>query len=182
MSNTSDLHRLEKARESYTQEEWIQLRVKAKTDLLYLAQSVLMPPDPEIVGSRSDYPVFLHLFSWMKRHETSRNKLILMPRSHRKTTYCTSLDALQIALPDDLKICPHPRNLGPNVRLGIVHETLEMAQKILQDIKNWVDGNDTLKFLFPEIIPDDRRMKDNASQFELKRGRQWKEASLKLLL
>ena len=136
-----------------------------------------MPPDPEIVGSRSDYPVFLHLFSWMKRHETSRNKLILMPRSHRKTTYCTSLDALQIALPDDLKICPHPRNLGPNVRLGIVHETLEMAQKILQDIKNWVDGNDTLKFLFPEIIPDDRRMKDNASQFELKRGRQWKEAT-----
>lgn len=87
------------------------------------------------------------------------------------------MDALQIALPDDLGICPHPRNLGPNVRIGIVHETLEMSQKILQDIKNWVDSSDVLRFLFPEILPDDRKYKDNASQYELKRSRQWKEAT-----
>lgn len=106
-----------------------------------------------------------------------------MPRAHRKTTYATAMDALQIALPDDLGICPYPRNLGPGVRLGIVHETDLMASKILQDIKNWVSNAETLRLLFPDILPDlvqgdeRRKMKDNESAFELNRKMKWKEAT-----
>lgn len=145
----------------------LELRVKAKTDLVYLAQNVVMPPNPYKEASASDYPYLLHMFSWMKRHETSLNRLILMPRAHRKTTYCTALDALQIALPDDLQICPYPRNLGPDVRIGIIHETDVMAQKILEQLKIWVSDSPGLRFLFPEIVPQGNKLKDNAAQFEL---------------
>jgi hypothetical protein len=143
------------------------LRAKAKTDLVYLAQNVVMPPNEFKDASRSDYPYLQHLFAWMKSHERSLNKLILLPRGHRKTTYCTALDSLQIALPDDLGICAYPRNLGPDVRIGIIHETDSMAQKILEQIKIWVSDSPELRFLFPEIIPSSNKFKDNATQFEL---------------
>lgn len=110
-------------------------------------------------------------------HETSRNRLILLPRSHRKTTYCTAADALQIALPDDLGICPYPRNLGPNVRIGIGHETDKMASKIMGEIKNWVMTNDTFRSLFWDILPEHRKRKDNESEFELRRTSGWREAT-----
>jgi hypothetical protein len=161
-------------REQFTDTEFQELRLKAKTDLLFLAEGVIFPPT-DVVGSRSNYPVFLHLFNWLKYHEKSRNRLILLPRSHRKTTYATALDALQIALPDDLGITPYPRNLGPDVRIAIIHETDSMASTILREIQNWVLSNDTLRWLFPDIIPENRLRRVNTTELELRRTAQWKE-------
>jgi len=117
----------------------------------------------------------------MKYHETSRNRLILLPRSHRKTSYATAMDSLQIALPDDAKICPYPRNLGPNVRIAIMHETNEMAENILREITNWVQSNNTLRTLFPDILPENRTRRVNTTQLELNRTATWKEPTFETM-
>jgi predicted phage terminase large subunit-like protein len=117
----------------------------------------------------------------MKYHEKSKNRLILLPRSHRKTTYCTAADALQIALPDDLGICPYPRNLGPNVRIAIIHETDTMASNILREIQNWVLQNEALRLLFPDILPEDRTRRVNTSQLEFNRTATWKEPTFETM-
>lgn len=117
----------------------------------------------------------------MKKQEAAKNKLILLPRSHRKTTYCTAADALQIALPDDLNLCPYPRNLGPDVRIAIMHETELMASKIMGEIKNWVGNNELLRALFPDILPEHRKRRDNSSEFEFCRKASWKEATFTAL-
>lgn len=148
--------------------------------MLFLTQGVLLPPSKS-KGSRSDYPIFRHLFAWLKRHETSKNRLILLPRSHRKTTYATAADALQTALPDDAGICPYPRNLGPNVRLAIMHETDTMASNILREIQNWLLSNDTLRFLFHDILPENRTRRVNTSQLELCRTATWKEPTFETM-
>jgi len=87
------------------------------------------------------------------------------------------MDGLQIALPDDLGICPYPRNLGPDVRLAVIHETDTMASMILREIQNWVLSNNTLRFLFPDIIPENRNRRVNTSELEFRRNAQWKEAT-----
>ena len=103
--------------------------------------------------------------------------MILLPRSHRKTTYATAVDSLQIALPDDLGITPYPRSLGPDVRIAIIHETDSMASTILREIQNWILSNETLRFLFPDIIPENRQRRVNTSELELHRNASWKEAT-----
>ena len=177
MSNTSDLRRQEQLHKTMTDEEILHLRSLAKTDLLWLVEKVLLPPQDDDPASSNDHPLFRHLFAWMRKHERSNNRMILLPRSHRKTTYATAADALQIALPDDLKIAPYPRNLGPNVRIAILHETGLMASKIMGEIKNWVKSSETLRMLFPDILPENRQRKDNETEFELRRDVTWKEAT-----
>ena len=147
------------------------MRIKAKTDLLFLCQGVLLPGE----DTRTDYPLYRHLFAWMKHHENSKNRCILLPRSHRKSTYATKADALQIALPDDLGTQPYPRNLGPNVRICIAHESDRMAGRMLMEIQKWVLGSPLLQFLFPEIIPEARLQRINTSELELKRTASWSE-------
>lgn len=147
------------------------MRVKAKTDLLFLCQGVLLPSET----TKTDYPLYRHLFNWMKYHERSKNRAILLPRSHRKSTYATKADALQIALPDDLGTCPYPRNLGPNVRICIAHESSIMAERMLMEIQRWVMGSEMLHFLFPEIIPEKGKQRINNSELELKRQATWSE-------
>lgn len=97
-----------------------------------------------------------------------------MPRSGRKTTYVTQADAIQIALPDDLGTAPYPRNLGPDVRLCIVHESDRMASRILGFITQHFMGNETLKFLFPEIMPGPQQ-RNNTNELELRRSQKWSE-------
>lgn len=99
---------------------------------------------------------------------------MLLPRSGRKTTYATQADSIQIALPDDLGSQPYPRNLGPEVRLCIVHESSIMAQSILGGITSKIVGCEALKFLFPEIIPG-KEQRMNNSQLELPRASTWNE-------
>lgn len=91
------------------------------------------------------------------------------------------MDGLQIALPDDLGICPYPRNLGPNVRIAIIHETDTMASNILREIQNWILSNDTLRFLFPDIIPESRIRRVNTSQLEFNRTATWKEPTFETM-
>jgi hypothetical protein len=91
------------------------------------------------------------------------------------------MDGLQIALPDDLGICPYPRNLGPNVRVAIIHETDTMASNILREIQNWVLSNETLRFLFPDIIPESRIRRVNTSQLEFNRTATWKEPTFETM-
>jgi len=91
------------------------------------------------------------------------------------------MDGLQIALPDDLNLCPYPRNLGPNVRIAIIHETDTMASNILREIQNWVLSSDTLRFLFPDIIPEARTRRVNTSQLEFNRTATWKEPTFETM-
>ena len=182
MSSISEvLRQQEVLHKEFSQEELLNFRIKAKTDLLWLAEAILFPPTPDQPETKTDVPLFRHLFAWMKYHEQSRNRLILLPRSHRKTSYCTAMDALQIALPDDAKICPYPRNLGTNVRIAIIHETNDMAENILREIQNWVLSNNTLRTLFPDIIPENRIRRVNTTQLELCRTSTWKEPTFETM-
>jgi hypothetical protein len=143
------------------------LRRTAKTDLFYLANTVLSYKDmtEDLHG---------HLCRWMDTTKYFQYRLVLLPRFHFKTTVVTISDSIQIALPDDTGQLPYPYNLGPNVRIGIAHEAAEHAANFLQSITNHILGNPLLLALFPEILPGQNQRK-NKTQLELPRSAYWSE-------
>ncbi len=146
------------------------LRHRAKTDLFWLATGVL---------GYSDLSPNLHggLSLWMQRRNLDRFRLILLPRSHFKSTICTISDSIQIALPDDKGSAPYPRNLGVDGRILIAHEANESAQMFLTEISSHILTNPLLQMLFPEIVPQYKKHRINTSELELPRNSHHKEAT-----
>lgn len=151
-----------------TTDQYKHLRRMAKLDLSFLCYGVLG-------YSKLSTGLHGHLTSWMLRNWRERFKCILMPRGHYKSTVLTVGHSIQIALPDDSGICPHPENLGPNVRLLICHETGEQASSFLVSIVGHFLSNPTLMGLFPECIPSARTQRINKHQLELPRTEIWNE-------
>jgi hypothetical protein len=107
--------------------------------------------------------------------------LILLPRSHFKTTICTIGDSIQLALPDDTGKLPYPYNLGPGIRVALFHDSAKSAQEFLGEIGNHFFGNPRLLALFPEVTPK-KGDRDNVSQLDLPRtGVYWKEPTFEAL-
>ncbi|KKL28782.1 hypothetical protein LCGC14_2371700, partial [marine sediment metagenome] len=153
----------EKRVDGYTTEEWQYLRKRAKVDLFFLIYGVLG-------YDNLTESLHGHLCSWLRRRSEDFYKLVLMPRGHYKTTICTIGDSIQIALPDDTGLEPFPRNLGPDVRILLGHETAEGASRFNYEITGHFVANPTLMGLFPECVPNPRHQRMNKRELELPRS------------
>ena len=162
-------HRGEAKLDGLTTSQIQHLRIKAKHDLFFFAYGVLG-------YDKLSKGLHLHLCRWLESFNDSQFRLILLPRSHYKSTITTISDSIQCALPDDLGTAPYPRNLGLNTRILIAHETDLSAQRFLSSIRDFVFQSDVLLALFPEITPE-RNRKDNRTELELNRNRVWSEGT-----
>ncbi len=157
----------EKKLEQFTSDHIKKLRKRAKHDLFFLAYGIL-GYDKLSGGLHRDF------CRWLERTQSDLYRLILLPRSHYKSTIATISDSIRIALPDDDGISVYPRNLGFNVRILLAHETDGSAQRFLSSIRDFVYRSELLLALFPEITPQKGRA-DNKGELELNRSRTWSE-------
>lgn len=108
-------------------------------------------------------------------------RLILLPRSHFKTTICTISHSIQLALTDDTGKLPYPYNLGPSIRIALFHEAATSAKEFLGEIANHFFSNPILLALFPELAPK-KGDRANVTQLDLPRtGVYWKEPTFEAL-
>lgn len=143
------------------------LRNRAKNDLFFLTYSILQ-------YKKLTVNLHSHLCLWMEETRGDQFRLILMPRGHYKTTICTIADSIQCALPGGEGL-PYPYNLGPEVRLCLVHETGGGASRFLFETTGHFTGNVNLVGLFPELIPNSRVQRMNKEMLELPREGVWAE-------
>lgn len=171
-----DLDRLERAQEaaykerkSLDEDDIRKLRRVAKTNLFYLCYAVL--------GYTKLTPKFHgHVCKWLDNTKIEwLYRLLLLARSHFKSTIDTISDSIQTALPDDEGDQPYPYNLGTDVRLALIHEASGGAQRFLYEITGHFVGNPKLMSLFPECVPDPRKQRINKSELQLPRKSFWAE-------
>lgn len=172
-SNTEALRAAEEVRKNQTDSEVALLRLKAKTNLFWLGQTVL-GYDQLSVNFHG------HVSTWCKITNRDQYRIFLEPRAHFKSTLQTITDTVQIVLPDDSGNQPHPRNLGTNCRVGIVHEVADQAAKFLASITRAFRLNEYLIALFPECVPGTRE-KINKFELELPRTKPWGETTISAL-
>lgn len=160
----------DKRRNTFSDDKIKELRSLCKHDLFFLSTAILGYDklSENLHGS---------LCAWLERHRDIQYRLILLPRSHYKSTIVTVSDSIQTALPDDLGTAIYPYNLGTNVRICISHDIAEMAQKFLRIITNHFCTNPLLIALFPECVPDAKRNRINIKELELPRTAAWAEST-----
>ena len=144
-------------------EQYNYLRRCAKNDLFFLTSGVLG-------YSALTASLHGHTCKWMSNTQGDQFRLILEPRGHFKTTVTTIGDSTQIVLPDDAGTAIHPRNLGPDARILLAHETKEGASRFNYEITGHFTANPTLMGLFPECVPSPRHQRMNKSELELPRS------------
>src|SRR5437899_8604682 len=142
------------------------LRARAKNDRYFLAHAILgySRLSPRLHGS---------LCGWLDRTEDAQFRLILLPRSHFKTTIATITDAIQCALPGESQ--EWPRNLGTNARILFAHESHEGATRFLYETSGHFLNNPRLMGLFSECVPSPRIQRLNKFELELPRTEHWAE-------
>lgn len=147
------------------------LRHRCKTDLFFLNTGILG-------HDRLSEGLHLHMCKWAARNADWQFREILLPRGHFKSTVMTITDGIQIVLPDVGGDQPWPRNLGPDCRLLICHETDGQASNFLFAITGHILSNSLLMGLFPEIIPSPRKHRINRHELELPRSHTWPEPTV----
>lgn len=147
------------------------LRKRLKTDLFFLNTGVLGHTrfSPHLHG---------HLCGWAERNDDWRFRIILLPRGHFKSAGLTIGDSIRIVLPDDSGDAPWPRNLGPDCRVLICHETDGQASNFLFAITAHFLSNPLLMGLYPELIPSPRKQRVNRHELELPRSHVWPEPTI----
>lgn len=179
ITDPDNLKKARKASEAkaaeFTVEEWKKLRVLCKKNLFFLSHTVLNynKLSPNLHGS-----VCLWYDSVVKKEQHS---LLLLPRSHFKSTIYTISGTIQAHLPDDSNNEPWPYCLGTDGRTIIFHEIHEMAAKFLFSITQHFLTNPFLMGLFPECVPDPKRNRINKYQLELPRKEIWGEPTVDTL-
>lgn len=160
----------EQKRKGFTDDQIRKLRIKCKYDLFFLATGIL---------NYNKLSVNLHgsLCAWLERHRDVQYRLILLPRSHYKSTIVTISDSIQTALPDDAGVALYPYDLGTNVRICLAHDIAEMAQKFLRIITQQFCTNPLLIALFPECVPNTKLNRINSKELELPRTAVWAEST-----
>lgn len=172
--NTEALRTAEKQAAAFTEDHRRLLRIKAKTDLFFLATGVLG-------YDKLSKNLHGHLCTWLR--ETSLQaqfRLVLLPRSHYKSTIVTITDSIQIALPDDTGNQPYPRNLGPDVRILVAHEGDIHAARFLVSITDHFRLNPSMLMLFPECVPG-KAQRMNQKELELPRNKIWSEPTFDVM-
>lgn len=153
-----------------TTDQYNYLRRRCKLDLFFLCSSILGYDklSPKLHGD---------LCWWQMRNHSHRFKVVLLPRSHYKSTIETIADSVRIALPDTTGLLSWPEGLGTNVRLLIGHETADQASKFLVSIAGHFLSNPLLMGLFPECVPSAKKQRINKYELELPRTEIWNEAT-----
>ena len=160
----------EKERKGLDEDEIRKLQILAKTNLFFLAYSILgyKKLSKNLHGNFCKW-LDITWKEWLYR-------ITLLPRTHFKTTLETITDSIQIVLPDHTENgLPYPRNLGTEVRIMLGHETHGGSQRFLYEITGHFTGNPKLIALFPECVPDPRMQRINKSELELPRANFWAE-------
>lgn len=158
----------EQSASQFTMEQYKLMRKMAKTDLFFLANTVLG-------YNKLSEDLHGHMCAWLQATDGKQFREELMPRGHFKSTIITIADSIRIALPDDDGNEPWPRCLGTNARVLIGHETHEAASRFLVSITSHFLSNPLLMGLFPECVPDPRRNRVNRNELELPRTEIWSE-------
>lgn len=157
----------DKKYKDFTDDQIKLIRSKSKNDLFFLSHGLLG-------YDKLSINLHGHLCEWMRLTNGEQYREILLPRSHFKSTVVTISDSVQIALTDDNKTSPYPRNLGPDCRILIAHETSEAATRFLNSITQHFTSNPALIFFFPELVPR-KGMRLNKNELELPRNSIWSE-------
>lgn len=97
------------------------------------------------------------------------DKLVELSRGHLKTTICTVGYTLWRVVHD------------PNIRILLVMNTATNASKKLCEIGGHVENNQMLRWLFPEIVPDFKKVKWTSEELEMKRDKIWPEATVEAI-
>ncbi len=155
----------------FTSDEWKKLRILAKKNLFFLTETVLgyNKLSPNLHGS---------VCRWYDQSKVFQYLLLLLPRSHYKSTLFTIGGTVQAHLPDDEGNEPWPYCLGTDGRTIIFHEVHEMAAKFLFSVSSHFLTNKFLMALFPECIPDLKKHRVNKYQLELPRKEIWSEPTV----
>lgn len=121
----------EKGYEEASVEDLERIRQLGLRDLYFFARGIL--------GYRDIVPrVHRDLCAYMQQND--RRSLILMPRSHFKTT---------VGLADVLRrVCA-----DPNIRVLIANESAKNASSMLEEIKQHVTNNERFRRIYSKIIP-----------------------------
>lgn len=149
---------------------YMRVRQRCRTDLIYLCQKVLgyVDVDAEVHGPICeglqqfkggsdrytsegmfiDYEPFVSLWHL----EGKRKTLILFPRGHLKSTIATIAHTIQWIIN------------YPDVRIIISTATGDQAKKFLTEIKGHFQFNEAFRYFFPEFCPDVKKVADFGSQ------------------
>lgn len=137
-----------------------ELRTKCRESTYFLAKAVL---GFDKVSQGTHHPLCDFLDACPRR------ALVLAPRSTYKSTLGTITDIVRHIL----------RN--PDVRILLVSISQDNAKNMLSTVKAQFERNATLRWLFPELLPDFRTVRWNETEMEVKRERAWPEPTVQAI-
>lgn len=153
-----------------SEKERAELRRKVSGDLYLLTKGIL--------GYRELVPSLHKELAEFITH-APQNRAIILPRGHFKTTISTKGFVIWLTLPDETgewkDLFPFK---GPNVRILIVSANFSNASKMLREIREQYETNQLLRALFPELIPNIRKVKWNDAEFCLARSATHSESTV----
>lgn len=133
---------------------------KGREDLFYLAHVILGYEDltPHTHGALCR---FLQKASYIRR-------MVLMPRTHFKTTIAVVADSIQLVLNN------------PDIRILIVSDTDDNAKLMLGEISNHFKENDLFRWLYSDLIPENfNKARWNSNEITVRRKKtHLKEATI----
>src|SRR5690606_26332052 len=135
------------------------MRRRGREDTFYLSTVILGYEDltPETHGA---------LCRFLDK-ATYNRRMILMPRSHFKTTIAIVAHSIRLVLSN------------PEIRILIVSDNDYNASLTLGEISNHFKFNELFRWLYPELIPDDfSKTRWNSSEIQVKRKKPWKEPTI----
>lgn len=161
-------HEAEEKYRDFTSEQIDHVKRRMKTDLFFLAYGALSYDllSPKLHG---------HVASWMQKTWGRKNRMILLPRDHYKSTLVTITDGIQMALPNVANVQAYPYSLGENIKILLSHEVREKAAKFLYEVTAAFTRKPLMLALFPECIPSRRVHRINKWELELPNDSHHKE-------
>lgn len=140
-----------------------ELRKRARKDLYFLCKGIL-GYDKLVPHAHKALCEFL---SSEEVWENVWRRMIQMPRDHFKTTIATISHTIQLIL------------LDPEIRILLVAQSGKNAERFLQEIKNHFRRNEKLKWLFPELIPENfNKITWNKQEMEIVRDSMFREPTI----
>lgn len=157
--------------EDSSEEVRLRMRELALTSTYFLAKTVLgyskLRPEPH--GELCEFLDFLEEQRESGDFSMNRSE-VLMPRDTYKTTIATITRAIQRGLKN------------PNSRGLIVADTAENSEGFGMEISNHFKSNPMLRWLFPEVIPENfNKVKWNEGAMTLRRTAYWSQPTFTLI-
>lgn len=140
--------------EAVLQVELDYMRERGKRDLFFLAKSILGYKDltTRVHQPICDFFIQKDATKSMYEQDTIKNRLLLFPRGHFKTTLDIA-DKIQWIL-----------NF-PDIRILFMSGKLELAERMVYEMKQHFQGNQTFRELYPEFCPPEGADWGTTSEF-----------------